>query len=245
MTVGSAGPSPGGRMDSIIDSIRGAFVPVRREGYVFILIAAVAAVLLGLLWSPLFWIFAILAAWIAYFFRDPPRVSPQDANLVLSPADGIVASVGPAVPPQELGLGPAPMQRVSVFMDLFDCHVNRSPVAGRVTKIVYRPGKFINADLDKASEENERNGFVIDGIHGPIGVVQIAGLVARRILSWATEGVDLAAGERIGMIRFGSRLDVYLPATAAITVTEGQTAIAGETTIAWFGGVAGWPVRID
>jgi phosphatidylserine decarboxylase len=123
--------------------------------------------------------------------------------------------------------------------------VNRAPVAGRVTRIAYRAGKFVNADLDKASVDNERNGVVIDGPHGHVGVVQIAGLVARRILCWTAEGADLAAGQRFGMIRFGSRVDVYLPASAAIIVSEGQTVLAGETTIAWFGGVAGWPVRID
>lgn len=232
-------------MDSILDSIRKNFVPIRREGYPFIAIAAVVAVLLGLLWQPLFWIGAIITAWMAYFYRDPPRVSPQDANLVLSPADGTIASVGLAVPPEELGLGTAPLQRVSVFMNVFNCHVNRAPVAGRVTRIAYKPGKFINADLDKASVDNERNGVVLESGHGPVGVVQIAGLVARRIICWTAEGADLAAGQRFGMIRFGSRLDVYLPASAAIIVSEGQTALAGETTIAWFGGVAGWPVRVD
>lgn len=232
-------------MESIIDSIRKMFVPIRREGYPFIAIGAVLAVLLGILWQPLFWLFAIVTAWIVYFYRDPPRVSPQDANLVLSPADGVVSAVGPAVPPAELGLGTAPMQRVSIFMNLFDCHVNRAPVAGRVARVAYKPGKFFNADLDKASEENERNGVIIESAHGPVGVVQIAGLIARRIVCWTGENSELAAGERFGMIRFGSRLDVYLPGPAAIIVSIGQTAVAGETTIAWFGGVAGWPVRID
>ncbi len=232
-------------MDSIIDSIRKAFVPIRYEGLPFIVVAGLAALILGLLWSPLFWIGAIITAWTAYFFRDPPRVSPQDANLVLSPADGTVSSIGNAVPPEELGLGTDPLPRVSVFMTVFNCHVNRAPVAGRVGRVAYKPGKFVNAELDKASEDNERNSVVIETQHGPVGVVQIAGLVARRILCWTSEGEDLVAGQRFGMIRFGSRLDVYLPPSAAITVSEGQTAIAGETTIAWFGGVAGWPVRVD
>ena len=232
-------------MDSIVDSIRKAFVPIRYEGLPFIVVAGLAAIILGLLWSPLFWIGAILTAGIAYFFRDPPRVSPQDANLVLSPADGTVAAVGNAVPPEELGLGTDPMPRVSIFMTVLNCHVNRSPVAGRVGRMAYKPGKFVNAELDKASEDNERNSIVIETQHGHVGVVQIAGLVARRILCWTSEGEDLVAGQRFGMIRFGSRLDVFLPPNAAITVSEGQTAIAGETTIAWFGGVAGWPVRVD
>ncbi len=232
-------------MDSVIDSIRKAFVPVRYEGLPFIVIAAIIAILLGLLWQPFFWIGAVITGWIAYFFRDPPRVSPQDANLVLSPADGTVSSVGPAIPPPELDLGTEPLLRVSVFMSVFNCHVNRAPVAGRVTRVAYKPGKFVNADLDKSSEDNERNCVVVETTHGAVGVVQIAGLVARRILCWSSEGDELLAGQRFGMIRFGSRLDVYLPSEAAITVSVGQTAVAGETTIAWFGGVAGWTVRTD
>ncbi|MGD9740267.1 MAG: phosphatidylserine decarboxylase [Bauldia sp.] len=232
-------------MDSIADSIRKMFVPIRREGYPFIAIGVVVAILLAFVWQPLFWIFALITAWMVYFYRDPPRVSPQDANLVLSPADGVISSTGNAVPPPELELGTAPMQRVSIFMNVFNCHVNRAPVAGKVKRIAYKAGKFFNAELDKASEHNERNGVVIESAHGPVGVVQIAGLVARRIVCWTKESNDLAAGERFGMIRFGSRLDVYLPASAAIIVNQGQTAIAGETMIAWFGGVAGWPVRIE
>ena len=232
-------------MDSIIDSIRRAFDPIRYEGLPFIVIAGLAAIIFGLLWSPLFWIGAIVTAWIAYFFRDPPRVSPQDSNLVLSPADGTVAAIGEAVPPEELGLGTDPLPRVSVYMTVLNCHVNRAPAAGRVGRVAYKPGKFVNAEIDKASEDNERNSVVIETQHGLVGVVQIAGLIARRILCWTSEGDKLVAGQRFGMIRFGSRLDVFLPAGAAITVSEGQTAIAGETTIAWFGGVAGWPVRVD
>ncbi len=232
-------------MDSLIESMRKAFVPIRPEGYPFIAIGAVLAILLGIAWSPFFWLLGILTGWIAYFFRDPPRVSPQDANLVLAAADGIVTSVGLGVPPPELNLGSEPMQRVSVFLSLFHVHVNRAPVAGRVTKVAYKPGKFLNADLDKASEENERNGIVIASAHGPVGVVQIAGLVARRIVCWSGEGTDLAAGQRFGMIKFGSRTDIYLPGSAAITVSEGQSTIGGETIVAWFGGVAGWPVKVD
>lgn len=233
-------------MDSIIGSIRRAFVPVRHEGLPIVVIVGLAAILLGLLWSPLFWIGTVLAGWVAYFFRDPPRVSPQHADLVLSPADGTISSVAAVVPPPEMVLGDAPLMRVSVYMDVFDCHVNRAPVAGRVARITYRPGKFFNADIDKASEDNERSAMVIETRRGPFGVVQIAGLVARRIVSWTAEGAELMAGQRYGMIRFGSRLDLYLPAGARVLVADGQTAVAGETVVADFGAMpAGWPVRID
>jgi phosphatidylserine decarboxylase len=161
-------------------------------------------------------------------------VTPLDDAAVVSPADGRVSSVAFAPAPGELGLGDEKRRRVSIFMSIFDCHVNRSPVAGSVRDTVYRSGKFVNAALDKASESNERNGIVLDSVHGPVAVVQIAGLIARRIICFAKRGDRLRAGERIGLIRFGSRLDVYLPAGAAIAVAEGQTAIAGETVIARF-----------
>jgi phosphatidylserine decarboxylase len=163
-------------------------------------------------------------------------VVPVEPDLVVSPADGRVSAVVLAVPPAELGLGGETRRRISVFMNVFDCHVNRAPVAGRVARIAYRPGKFINAELDKASEDNERNGIVLDSAHGPVGVVQIAGLVARRIVCFVKEGDELAPGERIGLIRFGSRLDVWLPPSTNVLVAEGQTAIAGETALARFGG---------
>jgi phosphatidylserine decarboxylase len=233
-------------MEAIIDSIRNAFSPVRHEGLPIIVVVVIVAILLGLLWSPFFWIGVIFAGWVAYFFRDPARTSPQHPDIVVSPADGQVSAVGPAIPPVELGLGPSPMTRVSVYMNFFDCHVNRAPAAGRVARIAYRPGKFINADLEKASEDNERNGLVIETAHGQLGVVQIAGLVARRILSWTAENAELVTGQRFGMIRFGSRLDVYLPAQARVLVAVGQRAIAGETPIADYGTMpAGWPARVD
>ncbi len=233
-------------MDSILTSIRSTLVPIRREGLPFILVFAAVTLLLGWLWQPLFWIGLILTAWCAYFFRDPPRVTVLDPDSVVSPADGVVSAVGPAAPPAELELGAAPLTRISVFMNVFNCHVNRMPVGGRVARIAYRPGKFINAELDKASEDNERNAVLIDSAHGPVVVVQIAGLVARRILCWTRQGEDLAPGERFGMIRFGSRLDVYLPAGAAPAVAVGQTAIAGETVLARFGVVNGArPSRVD
>lgn len=233
-------------VDSIIRSVRGMFVPIRREGFPFIAILVFCALFFGWFWQPLFWLGAILTAWCIYFFRDPRRVTPLAEGVVVSPADGRVAAVTISVAPKELGLGEQSRRRVSVFMSVFDCHVNRAPLAGSVTRIAYTPGKFLNAELDKASEGNERNGFVLDTAHGPVGVVQIAGLVARRIVAFVKEGDTLAAGERIGMIRFGSRVDVYLPVSANVIVAEGQTAIAGETVIARFGEAsADSGVRVD
>jgi len=172
-----------------------------------------------------------LTLWCAYFFRDPPRVTPVSGRLVVSPADGRVSRIANAVPPAELGLGEKPLPRVSIFMSVFDCHVNRSPVSGRVERMVYHPGKFLSADLDKASEDNERNAFIISG-RVRVGVVQIAGLIARRIVPFVQEGQAVAAGDRIGMIRFGSRVDIYLPEGGKALVAEGQTALAGETVLA-------------
>jgi phosphatidylserine decarboxylase len=188
--------------------------------------------ILFLVWAPLGWIGTVLTIWCALFFRDPVRVTPVREGIVVSPADGRVAAVINAAPPPELGLGERPLPRVSIFMNVFNCHVNRSPVGGRIDDIVYHPGAFLSADLDKASEDNERNGFVIATGAARIGVVQIAGLVARRIVCFVRKGATVGAGERIGMIRFGSRVDVYLPEGARALVAEGQTAIAGETVIA-------------
>ena len=217
---------------SILTSIRSQFAPIHREGYAFIGAFALLALILFLIWSPLGWIGLLLTAWCAYFFRDPPRVSPLRDGLVVSPADGTISKVTTAVPPAELDLGVGPLWRVSIFMNVFNCHVNRSPASGRVARIVYRAGKFINADLDKASEDNERNGLVVETPDGKIGVVQIAGLVARRIVCFVREGDRILIGERFGLIRFGSRLDVYLPEGIKPLVAEGQTAVAGETVIA-------------
>ena len=220
---------------SLADTIRKTLVPIHREGYPFIAAFAVGTIVLWLIWEPLFWIGLALTLWCTYFFRDPERVTPVDDQLVISPADGRVSAVGPAIPPRELGLGQAEMTRISVFMDVFSCHVNRSPVRGRIAAIEHRPGKFLNADLDKASQENERNGLVIDSPHGQVAVVQIAGLVARRILCFVHREEAVAVGDRIGLIRFGSRVDVYLPEGGIPRVAVGQTAIAGETVIAEFG----------
>jgi len=219
---------------SISDSIRAQIPPVHPEGYPFIGGFALASLILFWIWTPLGWIGTVLTIWCALFFRDPVRVTPVRDGVVVSPADGRVSMIAQVLPPAELGLGDRPLTRISVFINVFNCHVNRSPVAGRIEKIVYRPGAFINAELDKASEDNERNSLVIGTPQGRIGVVQIAGLVARRIVCFAKEGQAIGAGERFGLIRFGSRLDVYLPDGVKPLVSAGQTAIAGETILADF-----------
>jgi phosphatidylserine decarboxylase len=218
---------------SVIDSIRKQLAPIHPEGYPFVGGFAFASIVLLWLWPPLGWLATVLTVWCAYFFRDPPRVTPVRDGIVVSPADGRVSQVVNAIPPKELDLGERPLPRISIFMSVFDCHINRSPVTGRIERIVYRPGKFLSADLDKASEDNERNAFVIAMLNGRrIAAVQIAGLVARRIVPFAREREAVAAGQRIGMIRFGSRVDVYLPEGTRPLAAEGQTAIAGETVIA-------------
>ena len=220
-------------MTDILESMRRIFVPIHREGYPFIAIGLVLALVLGhWVWEPLGWLFAVLTLWVCYFFRDPIRVTPLRDGLVVSPADGRVSMIVTAVPPAETGLPAEPMTRISVFMNVFDCHVNRSPVTGRIVEQVYTPGLFLNAELDKASEDNERNAFVIETLGARIGVVQIAGLVARRIVTFAREGDEVAAGARIGLIRFGSRVDVYLPLSAQILAGLDQMAISGETVLA-------------
>ena len=207
--------------------------PIHREGWRFIAVFGVVAIALFFLWQPLGWLGVAATLWCYYFFRDPKRVTPVRKGLIVSPADGIVSLIEPAVPPAELGLGPEAMMRVSVFMNVFNCHVNRIPVAGTITRIAYRAGKFLNASLDKASDDNERNALVVRMEDGrDIAVVQIAGLVARRILCEVETGAKLQSGERFGMIRFGSRLDVYLPDGVEPLVCLGQTMVAGETVLA-------------
>jgi phosphatidylserine decarboxylase len=217
---------------ALLRSIHRQLTPIHPEGYIFIAGFALVTVVVGSLFGSLFWVGAIATAWCAYFFRDPVRLTPLDENLVISPADGVVSLVGYFAPPPELGLGTEPMQRVSIFMSVFDCHVNRAPVAGRVTKIAYRPGLFVNADLAKASENNERSGLVIEGGGGRFGVVQIAGFLARRIVCFVREGEVIGAGDRFGLIRFGSRVDVYMPDAARPMVAMGSKAVAGETALA-------------
>jgi phosphatidylserine decarboxylase len=210
--------------------------PMHPEGYKFVGIFAAITLVLFWVWQPLGWLGVGLTVWCYYFFRDPKRTIPLDDTLILSPADGIISLIEPAVPPVELGMGPDALTRVSVFMNVFNCHVNRAPVSGKITAIAYRPGTFVNASLDKASEDNERNSLAIEITDGrKIAVVQIAGLVARRIVCWSKTGHVLRAGERFGLIRFGSRLDVYLPDGVAPMVALGQTMVAGESVIARLG----------
>jgi phosphatidylserine decarboxylase len=195
--------------------------------------AAVAALIFLLVWPPLGWVLVVLALFIAYFFRDPERVTPLREGLIISPADGRVSSIETVRPPIELGLGDVQRQRVSIFLSVLDVHINRSPVAGRIKRSVYVPGAFVNAALDKASEENERRALVIEQADGTeIAVVQIAGLIARRIVTFKGEGESVGIGERFGLIRFGSRVDVYLPPGRTSLVAVGQLAIGGETVIA-------------
>lgn len=216
----------------VLDSVRAQLAPIHREGYPFVGGFALASLVLFWLWPPLGWIGVLATLWCAYFFRDPTRVTPLAPGLIVAPADGRVSLITHVVPPQELELGDRALPRISIFMSVFDCHVNRSPAEGRIERIVYRPGKFINADLDKASEDNERNSLVIESAAGKVGVVQIAGLIARRIVCFVRVGETIGAGERFGLIRFGSRLDVYLPEGARPLVAEGQTSLAGETVLA-------------
>jgi phosphatidylserine decarboxylase len=213
---------------------------VHQEGIKFVVIAALITAILwwGLDWDVLGWLMAGITLWVAAFFRDPVRVTPLGAGLVVSPADGLVCQISEVEPPRQLAadMEPGRYTRVSIFMSVFDVHINRSPIAGVIRRIVYVPGKFVNADLDKASEDNERQYFLVEGADGVrIAFTQIAGLVARRIMKFGQEGDTVAAGERVGLIRFGSRVDVYLPAGTAPTVALGQRAIAGETILGKLG----------
>jgi len=217
----------------IAESIKSVLAPPHKAGYPFILGGIVAAVLGLLIWHPITWIGLIFTLFCLYFFRDPERVPPPRAGVFVAPADGLVVSVEPAIPPVELGLPPVPLMRVAIFLSVLDVHVNRAPITGTVTRIAYHPGLFLNAADDKASDENERNALLLRLPGGQdVVVVQIAGLIARRILCDVREGQMLVTGERIGIIRFGSRTDLYLPEGCLPLVAVGQRMIGGETVIA-------------
>jgi len=223
-----------------------SFPPVHPEGRKFALIAAVVCVVCVFIgWHWLAWLLGILTFCIGAFFRDPHRVTPQGDRLIIAPADGLVTLIQKVPPPRELTidygsgapvLGTEPVMRVSIFMSVFDVHINRAPIAGTILKVVYIPGKFLNADLDKASEDNERQHILVDRGNGTlVGFTQIAGLVARRIVPFVEAGDIVACGQRVGLIRFGSRVDVYLPQGTDSLVLLGQRVIAGETIIAEIG----------
>jgi phosphatidylserine decarboxylase len=213
--------------------LRQILAPIHPDGWKFIAVAAVITVVLFVVWRPAGWIALILTLWLAYFFRDPWRVTPARPGLIVSPADGIVVSLGPAAPPPELEMGSDPIPRIGIFLNLFDVHVARAPIGGKLTARRYTKGRFINASLDKASTDNERLALRIAPDNGPaVACVLIAGLVARRIVCGLYEGQALTAGERIGIIRFGSRADIYCPPPYVPVVVRGQRMIAGETVIA-------------
>ncbi|MEY2883261.1 MAG: hypothetical protein RL490_985 [Pseudomonadota bacterium] len=224
------------------ESARYKLPPMHPEGRKFVGIAGVAVLVAGFVlgWTSVAWLLAGLTLWIAAFFRDPVRVTPADPGLIVSPADGLVSLITNVEPPRQLsgegGLPPGPCTRISVFMSVFDVHVNRSPIAGTCTRITYVPGKFLNADLDKASDDNERQYFIVESETGTrVAFTQIAGLVARRIMRFIEQGAKLGVGERVGLIRFGSRVDVFLPAGYVPAVIVGQRAVAGETVLARIG----------
>ena len=207
--------------------------PMHREGIKFILIFSVISLILFFIYIPLGWVGIGLTIWCYYFFRDPKRTIPVRDGLLVSPADGVISLIEKTMPPPELDIEKEELTRISVFMNVFNCHVNRSPIAGKVMEINYRPGKFFNASLDKASVDNERNSLVLQIPDGrQIVVVQIAGLVARRIVSFVKPKQTLRIGQRFGLIRFGSRGDIYLPTGVQPLVCLGQTMVSGETVIA-------------
>ena len=217
----------------LVATIRSVIPPIHRAGWPFIAAFAVVSALLALLAAPLGWIGLVLTLWCAYFFRDPVRVTPDRPGLVIAPGDGMVVSTASAVPPAELGLGSRPLPCIATFLNVFDVHVNRVPAAGTIETVAYKPGKFLNAAMDKASEDNERCGATLRLADGrALGFVQIAGLVARRIINDLKEGQRVEAGERFGLIRFGSRVNLYLPEGTKPLVVVGQRMVGGETVLA-------------
>ncbi len=229
---------------SVTPTVKWRFPAVHPEGRKFVVGAAFIA--LAVYWMAshfVGWLLILLTIWVAAFFRDPIRTTPRGDKLIIAPADGLITLITQVAPPPELrgteGLPDGTYTRVSIFMSVFDVHINRSPIAGRIKRMAYVPGKFLNADLDKASEDNERQHFLVEGVDGlRIGFTQIAGLVARRIMAFVKEGDAVEAGQRVGLIRFGSRVDVYLPAGTAPRVLPGQRSVAGETVLAEVGGEA-------
>ncbi len=220
-------------MSTATDMMRTVLVPIHREGWRFVAIFAAVTLVLWWLAAPLGWLGVVATLWCVYFFRDPERVTPDRRGILVSPADGVIQAVDEAVPPKELGMGAASRRRICIFMNVFNVHVNRVPAGGVITKTAYRKGKFLNASLDKASEDNERQAVRMSTASGQdIAFVQIAGLVARRILCTLDANQTVIAGERFGLIRFGSRVDVYLDDDSEPLVLVGQQAIAGETVIA-------------
>ncbi len=216
-----------------LDWLGELFVPIHRDGHKFLGASLLATVIFFLIWPPLGWILAVITTWIAYFFRDPDRVTPLRDGLIIAPADGKIVGVEKVLPPTELGLEGGERTRISIFLTMLDCHVNRAPIAGRITRSVYVPGAFFSAASDKSSEENERRALVIETPTGiEIAVLQIAGLISRRIVTFAGEGDTVGVGQRFGLIRFGSRVDVYLPSGRGPLVSIGQRTIAGETVLA-------------
>jgi phosphatidylserine decarboxylase len=214
-------------------SSKSFFCPIHREGYIFIAIAIVFTFLCSMVIEPVAWISAIITGFIIYFFRDPNRVTPEGKDLVISPADGVIQKIEDALPPEELELPNKSLSRISVFLDVMNVHVNRVPIAGKITGLNYRSGKFFNASLDKASSENERQSSVVTTENGDnIVFVQIAGLIAKRIICDLEVGQEVTSGAKFGIIRFGSRMDIYLPKHYEINAIEGQTMIGGETILA-------------
>jgi phosphatidylserine decarboxylase len=216
-----------------LELARGMVPPMHPAGRPFVAGAAIATLLVRLRFKRLGVVLGLVTAWVAWFFREPKRVTPTRPNIAVAPADGTVSHVVDAVPPAELGLGSEPMTRISVFLSVFDVHVQRVPADGEVVQVSYHPGKFLSADLDKASEENERNTVWLRTVNGhDLVVVQIAGLVARRIVCEVAEGEKVAAGQTYGLIRFGSRVDLYVPRGSRVLVEAGQRTIGGETVLA-------------
>lgn len=218
---------------NIAETIKSVMSPPHKAGYPFIIGGIVVALIGLVVWHPLAWIGLLFTLFCLYFFRDPERVLPPRPNVFVAPADGLVVSIEQAIPPAELGLPPVPRTRVAIFLSVLYVHVNRAPIAGTVQKIAYHPGLFLSAAEDKASDDNERNSMLLRTVDGrEVVVVQIAGLIARRILCEVSEGQALLAGQRFGIIRFGSRTDLYLPEGCLPLVAVGQRMLGGETVIA-------------